>query len=245
LAWPSQNHGLHLEKQALYSLLQFGKWIFLATLVTFLGGQGLQAIQGVLVSPETLGMLYIAAMFSGALRDLALQLYSSVVFPALSKTSRTDPQRFKSILNRFRLYLLALTVPGSIALSLASTTVINTLYDGRYAAAGPFLAISAITTAIGFLPMGYQNALLASGDSRAHFIIIGALTVLRIGGLATGFHVGGVEGMLLGTAIGTFFGYLISAAYARKMGWQSLSLDLTFIGIIAFGAYASLEWRGW
>jgi O-antigen/teichoic acid export membrane protein len=243
VAWPSQGHMVRLDQESLNSLLHFGRWIFLATLVTFLGGQGLQLIQGALVPPKTLGMLYIATMFSWSLRDLSSQLYRSVVFPILSKTFREDAQRVKSQMERSRLYLLALIVPSLIVLSFSSNFLISTLYDVRYAAAGPYLAISAITAAIGILPMAYQNALLACGDSRAHFIIVSAGVTFRIAGLLIGFRFGGVVGMLLGIGVGSLMHFLGSAAYARKMGWQSPLTDLASIGVILIGAYASFTWQ--
>lgn len=239
LAWPAQAHAFRLERHAIDSLLHYGKWIFLATLVTFLGGQGLQAIQGVLVAPATLAMIYIAGTISWTLGDLTHKLVDSVAFPVLSKVAREEPKRLRSVLNGFRFRVLALTLPGFIALSLLSTFIINTLFDRRYAAAGPYLAISAITSALGVLPIYYQNALLAGGDSRAHFIIMVAMMAFRIGGLTMGFHFGGVEGMLVGIALGTLLTYFVSAGFARVRGWLSLRTDLVSIGFILLGAYFS------
>ena len=115
----------------------------------------------------------------------------------------------------------------------------------EYAAAGTYLAIGALTSAIAVLPMFYQNAFLACGNSRVHFITMSAFAVLRIGGLITGFYIAGVEGMLIGVGVGTLAGLILVANFARKAGWLSLRIDLVSVGVVLVGGYLSFAWHEW
>ena len=236
LTLPSRSHAMRLDRNALHALFQFGRWIFLATLVTFVGAQGLLGIQGVLVSPEVLGTIYIATTISGSLAQLTLSLIGTVGFPAMSIVYRQQPGRVKEVLERIRFRILSLILPGFILLSITANYLVHLLYDKRYAAAGTYLAISAIESALGVLPAPYQDALLASGNSRAHFFIMFVTSALRVGGLLAGFYGGGVTGMLTGIAAASFVSYFISAWYAKKMGWLSLRLDLIALGFILLGS---------
>jgi O-antigen/teichoic acid export membrane protein len=51
---PSRNHRFRWNREVLAEIVRFGRWILLATLFTFLGGKGIEAIQGYLTDLETL-----------------------------------------------------------------------------------------------------------------------------------------------------------------------------------------------
>lgn len=236
---PSHRHKLGIEKESFDTIFKFGRWILLATLVTFMGGQGILAIQGTLVSLDTLAFIYVAGMFAMMAVSLTLRLLSLVIFPILSKISREEPERLPMILSKMRNRVLGLTIPAFLVLSLTSTLIIDVLYDERYAIAGTYLAILAINGAIEVLPMMYQNALLARGDSRTHFILMVAITTLRLIGLFVGFHIANIEGMLAGIGAGSLAGYFVVAIFAHKEGWLSIRNDILAIGVILIGACLS------
>lgn len=233
----SHRHQLKIEKEAYREIFKYGRWIFLATLTTFIGGQGILAIQGVLVQVDTIAYIYIAGMLAMIMTELTLRLLSSVIFPSLSKIAREDPERFQPVLYRTRNRVLAATLPAFLLISLTANFVVNVLYDERYAIVGTYLAILAINGAIEVIPMMYNNAFLAKGDSRAHFMQMTTSMILRIGGLLLGFYFFDVIGMLVGIGVGSFFQYFVVALFARRAGWLFLKVDLIAIGFIIVGAY--------
>jgi O-antigen/teichoic acid export membrane protein len=235
----SHGHALQLEREAFGSLIRFGRWIFLSTLITFLGGGGMQLVQAKLVPMDTLGKLYIAGVIGWALGDLTNRVGDAVGFPTLAKVVRETPRRVRSVLDRIRVRLLVLTLPGFILLSLISTPLINTLYDARYAIVGDYLAITAINGAIAVLPMVYQNAVLAAGNSRVHFIVMSVFMVARLIGVVAGFYCGGVIGMLIGGGIAMLVGFFVAAKYAHDEGWLSPRTDAFAFAFIFAGACAS------
>jgi len=200
LILPSHRHRFYIEKEALDTLLSFGKWILFATIVGYFGGQGLRAIQGLMVTPAELGVIYIASMLAWIAGQLTQNLATLVGLPVLSQTAREKPHHLRLMLGKIRLRLFAMALPIFIIISLSSGLIINTLYDQRYAAAGDYLAILSLTGATAILTMGYAHALLAIGDSKTHFIFTVVHTIFRVSGLIAGFQFGGIEGMLIGVS---------------------------------------------
>lgn len=243
LVLPSHRHKLSIEKEAFGEIFKYGRWIFFATLTTFIGGQGILAIQGLLVPVDTLAFIYVASMFAVIVIEFMNRLVSSVVFPALSKIARDRPERLPIHLSRMRLLFLGVCIPSFIALSLIANVTIDVLYDNRYSLAGTYLAILAINGAFEVLPILYQDAFLATGDSRTPFILMCARLLFRIGGLFIGFHLDGVEGMLWGMGVGSFFYYFVAASFAHKAGWLTLNRDLIAIPTVLICAYLSIAFQ--
>lgn len=227
----------HWDAVILRELFHFGKWIFLATMFTFLGGKGLRLLQGGMVSVEILGFIAIAGFIAWAPGNLVGKLSGSVVFPVLSDAARRGGNALPRAIHAFQAKMLLLVVPGFILLSQFSNELIEFLYDDRYIIVGHYLGIMAINGAIGVLPMFYQNAFLASGDSRQHFVISGVAMLLRMTGALIGFQISGVDGMLYGIGVGTLLLYVFVALIARKHGWVVLWADLPALMLI-FAAYA-------
>jgi len=236
---PSHAHAIRIERKAVESLIHFGKWIFLSTLITYFSAKGIQAIQGALVSAEILGLIYISSTISWAMGDLASRIIGLVGLPALSKIAREEPNRFPEVLRRIRFWTLAGTLPVIVMLSISSMPLIDLLYDERYAATGRYLAIMAITSAIATLPMLYAQAFTALGDNRMRFVISVILMMGRVTGLSLGFYLADVEGMLVGIGAGTLFAFVIVGYYAHRAGFLALRLDLAAIGFIFLGGWIS------
>ena len=241
LLLPSHKHKLHIEKEALEALFSFGQWIFLATVVTFLGGQGIRAIQGVFVSTETLGLISIASALATIMHLLTFQLVDMVIFPALSKISRDEEHRMQEIIARTRNRLLAASLPVFFAIAFASGFIIDILYDDRYTQAGAYLAILSISGAIEVLPLIYMKAYQAEGNSRFYFVLFAVSTFIKVAAMIIGYKMAGTIGMLAGLGVGAFLGYLYVIYHARKAGWISIPTEILLSVLIlanAWGIYA-------
>ena len=238
---PSHKHKLHFELRAARELFNFGQWIFLATLVTFLGSHGLRAIQGLYVSTHTLGLISIAAALAGVFLEVTHHLASSVIFPTLSHIARERKGDVGSTIMKIRKRLLLLTLPGFVALSLASGLIVSILYDERYVDVAQYMAILSIGGALETLAIGFNHAYLALGNSHIHFRLTVLSTLARILCMIAGFHMGGVIGMLFGLTIGALCAYLFSLAFAHKSGWINPLHEAASLAFIAIGA--ALSWN--
>ena len=211
-------------------------------MISYIGGRGISAIQGALVPVETLGYISIAGIFGWALGDMTVRFVGAVGFPKMAMIYREDPARFVETLRKLRSRLLLLTLPGFVALSLIATPLIDFLYDPRYAVAGTYLSILAISGAISVQPLIYVNAFLAVGESRFNFLFSLVSTICRVSGLTIGFMVGGAIGMLIGTTIGTLIYFGVVAVLAYRRNWLSLRIDLAALAFIFLGAWISWGW---
>ena len=238
---PSHKHRPQWDEECFAELTQFGKWIFMATVATFVGGQGLLAVQGTLVSTQTLGLISIATALAMVINQFAATLSDSVLFPALSTIARDRAEELGEILNRIRVRLLALALPAFIGLSLAAPMIINILYDDRYSIAGTYLAILAIAGAIELLPLTYQKAYLALGNSRMYFQTMAISSISRIVCMVAGHRLGGIEGMLLGLVAGSFLSYLIVVFFIRSEKWMQARPEIFTLILLAAGVWLSLS----
>lgn len=237
LLFPSKNHRLRWDRDALTEILVFGRWVMLATLLAYLGGQGLRAVEGALVDLETLAFLTIAGQFGWMLAGIASSVLRGVAFPALSEIQRKRPEDLPRLAVRLHRILLVCALPVFFGLSLAGETLIDALYDPRYAVAGPLLTLLALNGALGVIPMTFSSALLALGDSRTHSVLTGIGAVLRIAGTLAGFALGGVFGMILGLGIGTTLGTLSVFWVAERKGVRDRLSGLAAHGVI-YAVYA-------
>ena len=231
--FPSPNHRLFWDKDVLSEILVFGRWIILATLLTYLGGRGLQAIQGALVDLDTLAFIFIASQFGWMIGELAIAVLTGVAFPAISQVYRERPADFAATVIRINRLQIACTLPAFLALSVVAEPLIALLYDVRYAQAGEFLSLLALNGAVSALPMTFSNMLLASGDSRAYSLLAGIHSFLQIGGTIVGFMIGGVIGMIVGYGVASFLATGTTVMFARSRGASDLPTILPACALIS------------
>ncbi|WP_242139331.1 MULTISPECIES: oligosaccharide flippase family protein [unclassified Sphingomonas] len=232
VALPGHRHRLYLDPVAAKKLLSFGRWIFVSTMVTFLGGQGIRAIQGGLIPIETLGILGIAQTFATMPAELAAQVQNLVGFPALSEARVHGKERFLGTFDKIRTRILISSLPLFFVLALAAGPIIWSLYDGRYHAAAGFMALLCVTGPIGIVAAGYQSAFMALGKVRLYANLMAVFMVTRVVGTVAGFYIGGTIGMLIGGGAGTFLGYTYVAYMAAKEGLFSAKVDAVCLLLI-------------
>lgn len=230
---PRHQHQLVLDRASARSLINFGRWILFSTLATYLGGEGLKAIQGGLLSPAEFGILAIAYTIAGIPNDLATRLSGSIGLPVLAETYRTAPQNAFAILHALRARTLAISVGLFASVILLAQPLISFLYDPRYHSAGDYLASLSLANAVSAIGLGYTGAILAIGKANAYFGIMCCLAVLRIAGVFIGFQVDGIFGMLYGIAIANISVLFIIWMHAYKISLLDIKLDIIALGVIS------------
>jgi len=235
-------HRFRLERRAVDTLVHFGKWIFLSSMLTYLGGEGLRAIQAGYVSPAEFGILAIAYTIAAIPIDLSLKLTASVGLPALSEASRNNPESLKRVLGKFRKHVLTLALGLVSALTLVSEPLIEILYDERYHAAGPFVIAIMLSTAITFILAGYNNSSTYLGKSQFYLFVMTATAVGRIFGTILGFHFFGIMGMIIGIGVANLatLAMIWPKMYSLKL--LDLKIDMAALAVIASLILISILW---
>jgi O-antigen/teichoic acid export membrane protein len=194
-------HRFTFEKDAARSITNFGKWIFVSTIVTFVGGEGLRAIQAGLITPAEFGVLSIAYTIAAIAVELPSKLTGSIGLSALSEVYRTSPEQMTEVLHRFRKRVIAASLIISATIVFISDPLVKILYDQRYHSAGQFVSIITLSNSIPIIFSGYFSALLAMGRPQSGLFFNLILTFLRISGCLIGFCASGITGMIIGVGI--------------------------------------------
>jgi len=140
------------DKSAAYEVLNFGKWIFISSILGFFLNQGDRVLLGGLITPNLLGIYTIAFFLSNALKDVFSKLISSVFFPVLAEVIRNNPDKIESVYYNIRLKIDFVTMPTAGLLFSAGGLIVNLLYDSRYDDAAWMLELLSISIiSIGFM----------------------------------------------------------------------------------------------
>ena len=235
---PGIRHRFLLDRNSATLLFQFGRWVLVSTMLSFLAGQSDRMIFGKLLTIDMLGVYGIAAMLATLPTQAVVGLGGAVIFPALSRIAgRPD---FRRQFWRTRLPLLAaggVLVTGLIA---SGPYLIRILYDRRYQDAGWILQYLAVMAWFQILEATNSAAVMAQG--RVAWVAGG--NFLKLAGLASlipiGFHLAGLQGALVGLIGAEFLRYLVSTVAAARRGLHSLWADAGLTSLIAVLSWLAL-----
>lgn len=197
----SHRHRFMLDPASTGSIVSFGRWILLSTIVTFVGSEGLRALQAGLLSLAEFGVLSIAYTMALIATDLPTKLTGTIGLPALAEAYRSSPDRMANVLWQLRKRVLILAIPLAAIVAMASEPLIELLYDNRYHSAGRYVAVLTLSNAVTVVFSGYSTALLAMGQSKTYLISTSFMAVTRIVGISAGFEIYGTLGMLIGLGL--------------------------------------------
>jgi O-antigen/teichoic acid export membrane protein len=226
------------DETARKEILSFGRWVFASTALTFVSMNVDSLSLGTLVEPADLGLYAIALMLASLPREVVNQLTQRVYYPVVSRVIREhgDIAQVRDL--RMKLCML-LVIPVGCTVGV-SVPVIGFLYDDRYTAAGPLMAILSIGTWFSILEMTYGAITLARGEPR--FITYGtaAKTLLFAVLVVPVFRAFGVEGVAALVSASTLALVVALSFSARAAGVAMFGIDVamtaTMLGCAA-GAY--------
>lgn len=223
---------LFLDPVALRSLVTFGRWVFLSTVLYFFARQSDRLILGKLVPIASLGVYSIGAMISALPSNILQRLIRTVVFPVYSKVLLSGSSLSTSF-GMIRRPFVLLTAWIVVCLIAGARPFVTVFFDARYADAAWVIELLAFGTWMVSLEATYGSALLAHGLSRwtamangARLVSIGILMPL-------GFSLFGMAGAVGGFALSGAVMYGVSAVVAHRLGLTGWILDLVLSTSIA------------
>ncbi len=191
---------INWDKESAKEIFHFGKWIFGASIFTFLAGQGDRLLLGGLVSSKELGIYTIAYFIAIAFKEVVRKVMSSVLYPALSEVVRSRPQDLKDVYYRLR---SRLDVVVMIAVGILASTghlAIDFLYDDRYQDAGWMLEILSLATIfLGITMAGI--CFMALGDSKSIMILTATSAVFLFISVPIAYYYFGLYGAIVAIAL--------------------------------------------
>lgn len=241
---PGPRNRFHLEPEAKHELVHFGKWIFLSTVCGFMVAQGDRVILGKYLSLDLLGIYNIGYF----LASFPMLLGSTVIGRVLIPLYRERPpgassENFRK-LQTMRFGLTGGIVAMLIVMAFFGVPLVGVLYDPRFAAAGPIVVLIACMQIPQVIGMTYDQAALASGDSRRFFLLMAPKAALLSGLLVLGAHIAGLVGALVGQGLAMVLVYPLVVRLARRYGaWDPLHDGMfAAIGLVFGGLALWLHW---
>lgn len=245
-------HRWHIDPTAKKELLNFGKWIFASTAITFLLVQGDRFILSSLVPLGMLGLYYQAAQLSGAVTQVMGQLSGKVIFPLYAhyvtdlqqQSVQDDAIRLQSRIAwaRSKLLIPFLIIPAF--LFIFGNEIVAVLYSKTYAQAGWMLQLLSLGVMAQVIIATLDPIVLAHGKSFEHMKMLLIRSVLIIVGMLVGwFCFGGLKGLLLGLALAHALSFvpLVLAIRPYKIWKPQLDLALLIYAVLLVGIFYMLH----
>lgn len=220
------------DQESAQEIKQFGRWIFISTIIAFFALQGDRLIFGWLINVRFLGIYAIALGLSSIVEQVVEQVNSKVLFPSYAELLRERPSELYRVLRKARFVLLLLSAAFAVFLVLCGQWVIDLLYDDRYLDAGWILQILSVGYLGRILSITYGDVLMAKGQTLIIMRFTITFTCIQFASMFVGFFFAGSPGVVVGIAIAEWLTYLVYAAYfARLSLWQpELDFPIVLLG---------------
>ena len=187
------------DREAAHELENFGRWVFLSTIVTFLASNLDRVVLGRLLTLRELGLYSIGMTFARVATQVSSRLTNTVVFPLLSKY-QDNPTRLLTFAARARAAVLWAGVAICSGFAIFAPTFFGLLYDERYAGAGRISQWLSIYIWTWILNATIDRIPLALGHPRANFFsnLAGAFGMVLAYG---GYQLAGLPGFIIGMSL--------------------------------------------
>lgn len=249
LVMPGYNARFGWEKAAAQSLMRFGRWVFLSTVLTFAVNQADRLIFGKMISLADLGIYNIALTIAMIPTTAMQSLAGKVIFPLFSRVNQTG-ESIAEVFSRARRLHMVVSGWALSGLIGGGQAAIGLIYDDTYASGGWMLQLLALGAWISTPETTNSCASLASGFPRwvaaSNFgKLVGMILLLPLG-----YYLWGFPGALGAYATAELFRYAASTAGVRRLRLPTMRQDLGFslvVGVASAAAHflvESMEARG-
>lgn len=233
------------DKGSAWEIFRIGRWLFIASGLSFLARQGDSLIISKWVTAEELGVFSIAITFAKLVETLVERLSWSLLFPVYAELRAGSSERFNKQLRKVKLSLYAMCAPLVLLFALFGRDLISLLYDPRYHGAGWMLEIMAAGSAFIAAGAAIINIPMSFGSSYQHmwlqfFRFTSLLVLMSLGG-----YLGGLLGLVVAIAVSQMVFYPILRIVTHRYGIRDYGPDLIFLLVISTLIITVWVLRGW
>lgn len=230
-------HKLVWDKAVVNEVFHFGRWIVIASMLTYLFMQGDKIFLAGTITATDLGIYSIAFMLASVPTSITHTLAAKIIFPFLSSVVHEDRALLKARYYKIRTYLDAATFFCVGVLIALAPFIINTLYDSRYAEAGWMLQILAFSV-IGFsLSATSLECLSALSITKVNMWAMLVRTAGLFIGLPLFFKLFGFYGAIWVVALNPLLALPIIYWTLAQNNVFSLTKELRMLVVIPIGYY--------
>jgi O-antigen/teichoic acid export membrane protein len=232
------------DRQSLRELMQFGRWVFLSTLLTFIALQLDKIVFVRMIPLAMLGVYNHGSSFCRVPVETVQRIGTQVVFPALCRI-RDRQGNLESAYMKLRVPLLVAGGGILAFLTLSAPTLIQILYPSRYHDAGWIMQLVALGLWFQVIQSTNQTVLLAF--ARPKILALGNLVkiIAMAGALPAGFRWWGFPGALVAMAVVEIPKYLFEASRVRGHGLKGWTQELGLTAAVMACAAVALVLHLW
>lgn len=237
---PGHVDRFRMEKAARDEIVKFGKWIFFSTICGFLLFQGDRIILGRVLTLDHLGIYNIGQFLATVPGLLGTAIAGRLFIPMYREHPPGDSAANFRTLARTRAAFTGLLMVVAVVLALIGPWLVDALYDSRYDRAGGILVAIACIQMLLIIPLSYETAALAAGDSRAFFVMQSSRALIYFTLVVIGAWLYGLMGLLAAQAIAQLFCYPVSVWMARRQKAWDPRHDIAATVLAVLGAALAL-----
>lgn len=231
---PGARNHFRWEKTAVKELITYGKWIFLSTVSGFLFMQSDKLILGKFLTIEALGVYNVGYFLASFPLLLSTTVIHKILIPLYRERPPAASVENYQNLRKMRFFVSASILSLLMVFAFFGASLINILYDVRYQNAGAIVVLTACMQIPLVIIVTYDQAALASGDSRRFFVLAASKAVVMVTVLLIGIQMAGLYGALLSQGIAIIIIYPVAVWLAKEQGAWDPVHDIIFsiIGLL-------------
>lgn len=223
------------DRTARDAIVDFGKWIFGSSALSFVSRQGDRLLLGHYLGMASLGIYTMAVFLSEALGTAVTRIAHGVLFPIFSEIKRESPERLSELYYaaRLRLDLFGLLPIG--ATMMLAQTIVDIIYDPRYGEAGWMLQALCLRVAMGVVLVPLETCLFSAGHTRYGFYQNIGRSLWIVLGIPIAWSTWGLTGVVWITATSEIPVLFILWHAFHRLGLLRLPREALAVGILAAG----------
>lgn len=232
----AERNGIQFSKSHAWEILIFGRWIFLASILSFLCTSFDRLYIGKVAPLAIVGVYGIARTLADIPAMLGARIGYSVVFPAVSVARGLERADIRTRLGSIR-FMLLLAAALAIACAITiSDLAVKFIYDARYIDASWMLPLLLVGVWLALLCA--INEFVMLGVGRPFYNVVGNTVKLIyfLFVLPLAYRAFGILGAVLAIAFSEVGRYCVFAAAQRRerlsFFGQDVSATIVFLGIV-------------
>ncbi len=232
LLTPRSFYAFRIDRRYLREILNFGKWIYIGTIATFLLLNVDKLLLGKIESFANLGVYQVASAFSMISYSLALSLLTRLIYPALAESARDSRTTLADAIRQLKHIIFPTITAMQLLVFLVAPWFFTLLYPDAFADATWMAQMMAVLAWITLASDFQGTVLIASNRPRLFALVLLGIAVVRpVLALAGYYALGGPAGFILGMTVGSFAGFLAYRKLLRREIGPTGNHDILLGGI--------------
>ena len=228
-------HKFILDKTIAKDVFHFSKWIVIASVLTYLFSQGDKLFFAGKIEAAELGIYSIAFMLVATLISVTQTLAEKIMFPVFSSLAHGEKSILKQRYYQVRLYLDAPIFFVTGLLIAFIQTIVDFLYDPRYASAGWMFEILIFSVIGSTLSLVSMECLAALSVTKVRMWVMLIRTIGLFIGLPLFFNLYGFYGAIWVVALNVWLSLPVIYWTLAKNSVFSFFKEIRMLPLIAIG----------